>query len=469
MDEWSNWANWANEANIAVEMEDLMAANSMWNMQNLDAPEEHDLESAFEELETLIAGMDPDSLHQVIELLDVNKNIRNRWAHLQNVLGLARSLATKWFHAPEMPTTDKTALAPLSDGYDVDGQDNYAKIVTVLVGSGKQQVKFTAIAGALAAQAKFFKPLCDDRWMCSLDGVIELEVHQPESFKIFIAWLYTRDIKIAECLVKIEPVAQGKTNVYFRKQSHKTRWFQLLHCYFLADYIGAPQFANCIMDALVFAYKAWVETDFTKVDVDPIFDDKKTEELVEINTVESSPLRAMIRDILAPYSAMRSAKPTLDQRLRRIFTPHYSSRNHQVRKHTTTFPFLLPLSQNDSPSNQTNALQASHVPLHPFLGHPPPLSIPNHPPLPAFANHPPHHAFQNLPPPISPPQLHPHAPQPFHQPNPRRSRLFGLRRCSDLDLTNVKLDRPENSKKIWEEHRCKYHIHEKSKDCCDEK
>ncbi|RAL60440.1 hypothetical protein DID88_000215 [Monilinia fructigena] len=232
----------------------------------LDTYDEHDFEATHEEIQSLMAGMDPNSFNEITELLSVRQQVLDSWEYMQTLLKLARANSTKWFHAPHMPITDESLLAPLSGGFDVYQQSDYNKVVTVLVGSKKHQVKFTAISGILAAEAEFFKPLCDDRWKCGRTGVIELENYQPETFAIFITWLYTRDHANAEGLVKIYRPGHDYSNFRTRKSSHKKRWFQLLHCYFLADYIGAPQFANHIIDALIFAFKDWVEEDsFYKV------------------------------------------------------------------------------------------------------------------------------------------------------------------------------------------------------------
>ncbi|KAI9647964.1 hypothetical protein NHQ30_002586 [Ciborinia camelliae] len=424
----------ANNAN-GMMIDTLMAV-----INAMPLPRVNSFEADLQELERLMLGMDPDSFNEINDLLDVHTYVQTHPRYLRSVLRLARALSTKWFHAPVMPTTEMSILAPLSGGYDFYQQDdNNNKVVTVLVGSGSQQVKFTAVAGALAAQAQFFKPLYGDRWKCGREGLIELEDHLPESFEIFLAWLYTRNLKMAECLVNIHPVRQELCNGHFRKQSHKKRWFQLLHCYFMADYIGATQFANYIMDALVSAYKDWVEDEkFSKIFKDPIFESKETEELADKNTAESSPLRVMINDILSPFLALKNAEPP-----RHPFSIRLSSRLNHPRP-SIQFP-------------------TDGIPL-PGANHPI-TNFPNE-----SLNLPPNHPLPNRGPWIPPaPILNPDGPHLFLPSNPRpRSRFtFGLRRRDNSEQLNSEFIKSYAPKKIWEEHRCKYHIHQKGKDCLD--
>ncbi|KAF7943880.1 uncharacterized protein EAE97_005950 [Botrytis byssoidea] len=254
-------------------------------------------DNAMSQLDAVIADTDDAILAGMSERLeDYIRTSGYRGLSRENILKISRILAAT-YQAPDKPKTTNSVLAPLSGGYDIDDQKNFNKTVFINVGTGKQRGQFTAMAGLLATQAKFFKPLCSDIWKCGREGVISLEDYQPESFEIFLAWLYTKDIRNAKCLGK----NIARSNTHFRIQAHKYKWFQLLRCYFLADYIGAPKFANYMMDALTLAYREWVRGGFVKSAKDPLFNKtEETQKLVDSNTVESSPLRALIKDILFP-------------------------------------------------------------------------------------------------------------------------------------------------------------------------
>lgn len=381
--------------------------------------------------------------------------------------------------------------------------------------TGKQQVKFTAIAGAIAAQADFFKPLCGERWKCGRDGVVELEDYQPENFEMFLAWLYTRDHNMAESLVKIHPAASQIANLYFGKQSHKMRWFQLLHCYFLGDYIGAPQFVNYIADALVLAYKDWVlDKRFENVLDEPVLNSEQVREVVDKNTTESSPLRIMIRDILSPLSEYSSPE-TISSSVQDHFHHRTRLQNYPLNSHpsqTTPPPYQQaqdtasdnPITHHlaqtplfdrnefrngslnysisdDAYTPQTTDkfnTQLNSISNHLFQNHPVPsyttpsflnftYSRPNKP----AANYPiPNHAIPSR---LQFPQLPHHDPssQTFVSPHSRPlSRfLFMSGGQAEVKEKSKKYIKRENLKRIWEEPQCKYHVHKRGETCMERK
>ncbi|QSZ36393.1 hypothetical protein DSL72_006269 [Monilinia vaccinii-corymbosi] len=414
----------------------LVDLNDWLEGPDLESDEENNTETPREEIGRLMAGMDPDSRNEIAALLTAAPQALHRGEYIHQVLKLARVKSTKWFDAPDMPFTHKSLLTQIPGGYDIYQSDDYNRVVTVLVGSKKQ--KFTAIAGALATEAEFFKPLCDNRWDCGRAGVIELEDHQPESFGIFITWIYTRDHHLAEGLVEIHPDVHSYTGLRVRTWSHKRRWVQLLHCYLLADYIGAPRFANHMMDALVLAYRDWVEDDqLPKTARESLFEDGQTEEMVGENTAESSPLRVMISDILSSLPVLRS--PEEGTSFLRCFRRPAKPQNYLPPGHPAQHS---PSSAHSLSMNASNAL--TNLP-------------PNHP-LPPHVQ-------------ISPSQYQAwNPPQPFQTPHPRPWSRFthAMLRRPNPKNKDMRFIEPENWKKIWEEPRCKYHIHKEGKNCFNE-
>ncbi|EMR81806.1 hypothetical protein ACHAPC_008431 [Botrytis cinerea] len=481
------------------------------------------------QLDAIIADTDDEVLAGMgVRLEAYILTAGNRSLSRENVLRISRILATT-YQAPGKPKTTKSALAPLRGGYDIDNQKNFNKIVSVNVGTGKQRVQFKALAGVLATQAEYFKPLCSDLWRCGREGVISLEDFRPESFEIFLAWLYTKDIRNAKGLIK---KIKGN-NAHFRTQAYKFEWFQLLHCYFLADYIGAPKFANYLMNALTLSYRGWVRDGFVKSAKNPLFN--KTEEtikLVDSNTIESSPLRALIKDIIFPSIGEGQFPITVDP------PPGAPSPFRRTRRglHNLLLPDspLPPQGQNTQfPNNGTAPNQNFNLGYPLFPTNVPPTNLNLHPApptnnltqnappllptgtivLPNFNLHlPPAHPHNN---PIwtSNPQRglfrtgihhlpishHAHYPHPiprnpFGNPNafnirnrdplfpptiiPSRPNLrsrflkamtFGKSEDKvDPETAAVEFKKWEQASMVWENERCKYHIHAKGKDCRDE-
>ncbi|KAF7911417.1 uncharacterized protein EAF01_002924 [Botrytis porri] len=479
------------------------------------------------QLDAIIADTDDVILAGMSERLEAYiRTSGHRGLSRQNVLRISRILAAT-YQAPDKPKTTKSVLALLSGSYDVDDQKNFNEIVSIHVGTGRQRVQFTAMAGLLATQAEFFKPLCSDLWKCGREKAISLEDYQPESFEMFLAWLYTKDIRNAKCSGK--NINRG--NTHFQTQAHKYKWFQLLHCYFLADYIGAPKFANYMMDALTLAYREWVRGEFVKSANDPLFNNtEETRKLVDSNTVESSPLRALIKDILFPSVEERRVPVTINRHPRA--PPSFRRARRGLHNLLVPNPFLQPQGQNIEFPNNGTAPNPYFHPGHPLYPSDFPPTTPNaHPPPPT------NHHMYNAAPSLStgigpaphfnpqPPLTHPHnnltyypIPQggpfhatihqppisyhahfplpiahnpfanhynirnqhPFFSPMPLLSRpnlrsrflkamKFGrYEEKVDPESAAIEFKKWEKASMVWEHERCRYHIHAKGEDCRDE-
>ncbi|KAF7919792.1 hypothetical protein BELL_1075g00010 [Botrytis elliptica] len=479
------------------------------------------------QLDAIISDTDDTILAGMSEILEAYiRRSGHRGLSRVNVLRISRILAAT-YQAPDKPKTTKSALAPLSGGFDIDDQKNFNKIVSINVGTGKQRVQFTAIAGLLAAQAEYFKPLCSDLWKCGRESIISLEDYQPESFEMFLAWLYTKDIRNAKCLGK----NTTRSNTHFRTQAHKYKWFQLLRCYFLADYIGASKFANYMMDALTLAYREWVRDGFVKSAKDPLFNKtEETRKLVDSNTVESSPLRALIKNILFPSVEESRVPVTINRRPRA--PPSFRRTRRGIHNPLVLNPLFLPHGQNIQFPNDGTAPHPNFQPGHPlFTSNFPPTTLNAHPPPPTI--HHMHNAAPSLSTGIAPaPHFHPHPPPthphsipifhpipqggPFHAGNhhlpishrapslhhiphnpfanhynirnqhpflspmplpPRptlRSRFLKAMKFGrdeekvDSESVAIEFKEWEKASMVWEHERCRYHIHAMGKDCRDE-
>ncbi|KAF7958349.1 hypothetical protein EAE96_001898 [Botrytis aclada] len=483
---------------------------------------------AFSQLDAIIANTDEEILAGMGARLEAYiLTAGTRGLSRENVLKISKILATT-YQAPAKPKTNKSVLAPLKGGYNIDDQKCFNKIVSVNVGSGKQRVQFTAMAGLLATQAEFFKPLCSDVWKCGRESVISLEDYQPESFEVFLAWLYTKDIRNAKCLAN---TITGR-NTHFRTQTHKYKWFQLLRCYFLADYIGAPKFANYMMDALTLAYREWVRDGFVKSAKDPLFNKTvETRKLVDSNTVESSPLQALIKDILFPSVEETRVSFTINRPPRA--PPSFRRARRGIHNLMVSNPLLPPQGQNIQFPNDG---MAPHPHFHP--GHPlfpsdfPPTALNVHPPPPTQ-----HHMYNPAPSlstgigpvpdtNLHPPPTHPHNNPTYHSiprgpfrvgihhlptsnhaqllqpiannpfgnhhaynlqnqhpflspmplpPRPTlRSRFLKAMKFGregekvDPETAAIEFKKWEKASMVWEHERCRYHIHAEGKDCRDE-
>ncbi|KAF7859472.1 uncharacterized protein EAF02_010920 [Botrytis sinoallii] len=435
------------------------------------------------QLDAIISDTDDTILAGMSEILEAYiRRSGHRGLSRVNVLRISRILAAT-YQAPDKPKTTKSALAPLSGGYDIDDQKNFNKIVSINVGTGKQRVQFTAIAGLLATQAEYFKPLCSGLWKCGRESIISLEDYQPESFEMFLAWLYTKDIRNAKCLGK-----------------HTTRK------------------NGCAMD-------------FVKSAKDPLFNKtEETRKLVDSNTVESSPLRALIKDILFPSVEERRIPVTTNRRPRA--PPYFRRTRRGIHNPLVLNPLFLPHDQNTQFPNDGTAPHPNFQPGHPlFTSDFPPTTLNAHPPPPTV------HHMHNAAPSLStgiapaphfhphPPPTHPHnnptfysipqggpfhagnhhlpishrAPSPHHIPHnpfanhynirnqhpflspmplpPRptlRSRFLKAMKFGrdeekvDPESVAIEFKEWEKASMVWEHERCRYHIHAMGKDCRDE-
>jgi len=118
----------------------------------------------------------------------------------------------------------------------------------------------------------------DKTWLESRYGVVRLEDFKGDAFAIYELWLNTSSIDdpIAASRQMQQPTEQtsrhdskhvgdvvvGNKNDIF-ETTLDSRLDLLMHCYFLADYIGAPGFQNDVMDAISQFYQGLHNTNST--------------------------------------------------------------------------------------------------------------------------------------------------------------------------------------------------------------
>ncbi|KAB8304139.1 hypothetical protein EYC80_003559 [Monilinia laxa] len=167
--------------------------------------------------------------------------------------------------------------------------EDFGKVFTITIGSGKEEKNVKASAALLSSQSFYFQRACSDPWS-GTDKILNFPDERPETFEVFMAWLNTGNINHASCLQNSKEV-----DTKIRQKILSQLWLQLLHCYLMADYIQAPVYTNIIMDALIEALKGF--EDEPDSELTPLCDAFFASiNLVWDKTLPKSPLRKLFID-----------------------------------------------------------------------------------------------------------------------------------------------------------------------------
>ncbi|ESZ93112.1 hypothetical protein SBOR_6484 [Sclerotinia borealis F-4128] len=151
------------------------------------------------------------------------------------------------------PTASPAMVNDIMDKLLVLSLDDYNDTVRVIVGSGKRQVQVECAAKVLGLQSEFFRVKAEfDSFLPHANHqrpVIDLSEQNVDAMSMFFVWNTTGNIYSAKRLSTITVPSDG-TKTTKELDGYRILWDQLLECYFLADYLGAPNFGNAIIDAL---------------------------------------------------------------------------------------------------------------------------------------------------------------------------------------------------------------------------
>ncbi|KAI9647967.1 hypothetical protein NHQ30_002589 [Ciborinia camelliae] len=127
--------------------------------------------------------------------------------------------------------------------------EDYSNHVQVIVGTGKEKVQVIRPAKILSLESNYFRIVCIPIWPLEKRSNLKVNLLDQDviAFNIFLAWITTRNIQMAKQIPRIntnDPPAE-------KLEQYEVLWDQLLECYFLSEYLEAPNFGNTIIDAMI--------------------------------------------------------------------------------------------------------------------------------------------------------------------------------------------------------------------------
>lgn len=124
-----------------------------------------------------------------------------------------------------------------SRGIDLLRSPRYEDNTTVRVLVGPTKSLFNVHKQFVCCVSPFFDAACNSQFKEALDDEVCLPEGKPESFDIFLEWIYTRAIRIS----KHPPAKDDNAEVL-------QWWIELTNAYFLAQYLQSAAFGNAVID-----------------------------------------------------------------------------------------------------------------------------------------------------------------------------------------------------------------------------
>lgn len=131
----------------------------------------------------------------------------------------------------------------------------FGETVTVLVGKGGCEHKFTVHTCAINGRSRFLTTACADRWTSSgaKKDYIDLSDEIPFIFDLYLFCIY------------VEAVRHGDIDEFIMRDATDDDWYswrdekikRLVHVYLLADKLGDSRTMNMAMDDLVEELVVW--------------------------------------------------------------------------------------------------------------------------------------------------------------------------------------------------------------------
>lgn len=109
----------------------------------------------------------------------------------------------------------------------------------IVVGTGTEQATWTIAKHFLVKHSEFFKSACSKDWKEGQTKVIELKTLEPDTFAIYMQWLYTGELVVDE----LDDEARKQTNL---GQS----FLSMIDVYVLADFLRDLPVRNAVTDLI---------------------------------------------------------------------------------------------------------------------------------------------------------------------------------------------------------------------------
>lgn len=105
-------------------------------------------------------------------------------------------------------------------------------MITVFVGKGDGEQRFTVHKDMICAKSKFFQAACSKRWKSGKEKIVRPPDVTPEQFQIYAKWVYTSRVSVDEERLVDEQIT-------------------LMDMYIFGDIIDGYQLRNITMERLI--------------------------------------------------------------------------------------------------------------------------------------------------------------------------------------------------------------------------
>lgn len=143
--------------------------------------------------------------------------------HLLTARSPLRSASSK--HNLGASTIPRYKLITIRPSYSID---------TIKVLVGPYEEAFSVHKDIVCAKSPFFETACKKEWSEGKEGIVRLEQHRPDAFKLFVHWIYSSTIDL-----EIIPERIAAEVAY------------LVEAWALSDFLGCPDFCNRLVDFLL--------------------------------------------------------------------------------------------------------------------------------------------------------------------------------------------------------------------------
>ncbi|KAK3707250.1 hypothetical protein LTR37_012251 [Vermiconidia calcicola] len=181
---------------------------------------------------------------------------------------------------------------------EVSPQSEYVETLNVLVGPEEQL--FTVHKDAICHKSPFFAAACSTQWAEHQDGTVRLQFVEPNTFKLYIHWVYTAqlDISIIELPFYEKLETQPQKHPAWEATCLRIHKASLLcKTYVAADVLLDRHLKNEVIDQLL---------GLSTYPLDAVSEDYVN--YIWSNTHVNSGIRRCIADYLAPTTSARDAK-----------------------------------------------------------------------------------------------------------------------------------------------------------------
>ncbi|KAM0178482.1 hypothetical protein ACHAPC_008432 [Botrytis cinerea] len=153
------------------------------------------------------------------------------------------------------PTISPAMLKNIMNEFLVLDLDDFNDTVEVIVGKGETEFRPQFASKVLALHSEYFRLKIKNFSYIPHTEKQSLTINLCEqniiALEAFFAWNTTGKILSSKRLSPVTVDPEAVTITAEKLDKYEVFWDQLLECYFLADFLGAPAFGNATIDALI--------------------------------------------------------------------------------------------------------------------------------------------------------------------------------------------------------------------------